>query len=61
MLTDRGWRTRAGSSLSAAQAYGGARPTLDALDSMAGGQDDVDPALVTRLARAALVGVTAVD
>ncbi len=33
MLADRGWRTRAGSSLSAAQAHGGARPTLDASDS----------------------------
>jgi len=59
MLADRGWRTRAGSGLSAAQAHGGARPTLDALESMAGGREDVDPALVTRLARAALFGVTA--
>jgi hypothetical protein len=58
MLTDRGWRTRAGSSLSAAQAHGGARPTLDALESMAGGREGLDPALVIRLARAALFGVT---
>ena len=59
ILTDRGWRTRAGSSLGAAQAHGGARLTLDALESMAGGREDLDPALVTRLARAALFGVTA--
>ncbi len=59
MLADRGWRTRAGSGLSAAQAHGGARTTLDALESMAGGREDLDPALVTRLARATLFGVTA--
>ena len=59
MLADRGWRTRAGSGLSAAQAHQGARPTLDALEFMAGGREDLDPALVIRLARAALFGVTA--
>jgi hypothetical protein len=59
ILTDRGWRTHAGSSLSAAQAHGGARPTLDALESMAGGREDLEPALITRLARATLFGVTA--
>jgi hypothetical protein len=59
MLTDRGWRTRGGSGVSAAQAHQSARPTLDALESMAGGREDVDPALVIRLARAALFGVSA--
>jgi len=59
ILTDRGWRTRNGSGLIAAQAHQGARPTLDALESMAGGRENVDPALVIRLARAALFGVAA--
>ena len=56
ILADRGWRTRAGSGLTAAQAHQGARPTLDALESMAGSREDVDPALVIHWARAALVG-----
>lgn len=58
MLTDRGWRTHGGSGVSASDAHRGARPTLDALESMAGGKRAVDPALVTRLARATLHGVT---
>jgi hypothetical protein len=59
MLTDRGWRTGGGLSLSADQARRGSRPTLDALESMAGGREGFDPALVTRLARATLFGVAA--
>jgi len=35
-----------------------AQTTLDALQSMAGGHQAIDPALVTRLARATLLGVT---
>jgi hypothetical protein len=56
MLADRGWRMRDGSGVSPAQAHGGARRTLDALESMAGGEAS-DPGLLTQLARAALFGV----
>jgi len=56
MLTDRGWRTRPGSDVTTAQARHGARATLDALESMAGDHNDTDTALLTRLARAALLG-----
>ncbi len=59
VLTDRGWRTGTHSGVSASDAHHGSRPTLDALESMAGGAQAVDPAVVTRLARAALFGVTA--
>ncbi len=58
MLTDRGWRTHASSEVSASDAHRGAGRTLDALKSMAGGRQGVDPALVTRLARGTLFGVT---
>jgi len=58
MLTDRGWRTHGSSGVSAAEAHRGSQPTLDALESMAGGHRAVDPELVTRLARATLLGVT---
>ena len=57
MLTDRGWRTQGGSEIGARTARDGARPTLDALESMAGGQRTLDADLLTRLARAALLGV----
>jgi hypothetical protein len=57
ILTDRGWRTDTRSPVSATQAHGGARPTLAALQSMAGGLRELDPPLLTRLARATLVGV----
>lgn len=62
MLTDRGWRTHdsaaVSAGVSASEAHRGSRPTLDALESMAGGHRAVDSALVTRLARATLLGVT---
>ena len=58
MLTDLGWNTHSSSGLSASDARRGARSTLDALESMAGGHRATDPALVTRLARATLLGVT---
>ncbi len=58
MLTDRGWRTHGSSGVSALDAHRGSRSTLDVLESMAGGHRAVDPALVTRLARATLLGVT---
>ena len=58
MLTDRGWRTHGSSGVSASDAHRGSRSTLDVLESMAGGHRAVDPALVTRLARATLLGVT---
>lgn len=58
MLTERGWRTHASSGVSASDARRGSRSTLDALESMAGGQRAVDATLVTRLARATLLGVT---
>lgn len=58
ILTDRGWRSNSNSPISRAQAYRGARPTLDALGSMAGGFREIDPALIATLARAALFGLT---
>jgi len=58
MLTDRGWRTHGSSGVSASDAHRGSRSTLDVLESMAGVHRAVDPALVTRLARATLLGVT---
>lgn len=58
MLTDLGWRTHSSSRLSASHARHGARSTLEALESMAGGHGATDPALVTRLARATVLGVT---
>ena len=58
MLTDLGWSTHGSSGLSAKDARRGARSTLDALESMAGGHRATDLALVTRLARATLLGVT---
>ena len=56
MMADRGWRMQDGSGVSPLHAYRGARPTLGALESMAGGETP-DPDLLTRLARAALFGV----
>ncbi len=58
MLTDRGWRTNGSSGVSASDAHRGSRSTLDVLESMAGGHRAADSALVTRLARATLLGVT---
>lgn len=58
MLTDRGWRIEGSSVVSVRHAHGGSMPTLGALESMAGGHQTADPELVTRLARAALFGVT---
>jgi hypothetical protein len=58
MLTDLGWSTHSSSGLSASDARRGARSTLDALESMTGGHRATDPALVTRLARTTLLGVT---
>lgn len=58
LLTDRGWRTHGSSGVSASEAHRGTGPTLDALESMAGGHETVDPALLMRLARATLLGVT---
>jgi len=58
MLTDRGWRTEGSSGVNASDARRGSQTTLDALQSMAGGHQAIDPALVTRLARATLLGVT---
>jgi hypothetical protein len=58
ILTDLGWSTHSSSGLSASDARRGARSTLDALESMAGGHRATDSALVTRLARATLLGVT---
>ncbi len=57
-LTDLGWRIAGGSGVGVTQARSGARPTLGVLESMAGGHRAVDPALLTRLARATLLGVT---
>lgn len=59
ILTDRGWRTDGSSPVSATQAHRGTRATFDPLESMAGGVKALDPELLTRLARAALFGVTA--
>ena len=58
MMTDLGWRTHASLAVSASDARAGSRWTVDVLESMAGGHRAVDPALVTRLARATLLGVT---
>jgi hypothetical protein len=61
ILTDRGWRTDGTSPVTATQARRGARATFDPLESMAGGFKDLDPALLTKLARAALFGVTTTE
>ena len=58
ILTDRGWRTDANSPVSATQAHRGARATFEPLESMAGGYEDLDPELLTKLARATLFGLT---
>ncbi len=58
ILTDRGWRTRGGAPVGATEAHLGARPTLDVVEPMAGAAPFPDPALLTRLARAALFGLT---
>ncbi|MEO7061244.1 MAG: plasmid pRiA4b ORF-3 family protein [Lapillicoccus sp.] len=58
MLTERGWRTASSSGVSAPEARRGAQPTLHALESMSGGHRTLDPALLSRLARATLLGVT---
>ncbi len=57
ILTDRGWRTGGSSPVSATQARQGARATFEPLESMAGGYKDLDPELLTKLARAALFGL----
>lgn len=57
MLTDRGWRTQGSSGVSASEARRGSQPTLYTLESMAGPHQAVDRLLVTRLARATLLGV----
>jgi hypothetical protein len=57
MLTDRGWRTDGNAPISPTQAHRGALPTLDPLETMAGGFKHLDPALRARLARATLLGV----
>lgn len=58
MLTDRGWGTRGSAGVSASHAHQGSRPTLDTLECMAGGYRATDTALLTRLARATLLGVS---
>ena len=58
ILTDRGWRTDGSSPVTATQAHRGARATFEPLESMAGGFKDLDPELLTKLARAALFGLT---
>jgi len=58
MLTDRGWGTRGRAGVSAADARRGSRPTLDTLESMAGGYRATDAALLSRLATATLLGVS---
>lgn len=58
MLTDRGWRTNGNLEVSASDAHRGSRSTLDLLKSMAGGHQAADFPLVTRLARATLLGLT---
>lgn len=57
MLSDRGWRTADGTEIDPRMARQGIRPTLDALESMAGERPDLDEDLLARLARAALFGV----
>lgn len=61
MLTDRGWGTRSGPGVTPRDARHGSLPTLFVLESMTGGRRAVDPARLTRLARAALFGVTPVE
>jgi hypothetical protein len=57
ILTDRGWRTDSNAQISPTQAHRGARATLAPLETMAGGFNKLDPALLARLARAILFGV----
>lgn len=57
ILTDRGWRTDGTSPVSPTQARRGARPTLAPLETMAGGFNELDPALRARLARGTLFAV----
>lgn len=57
LLADIGWRTHARAPVGPADARDGARPTLNALESMAGGVEALDPAVLARLARASLLGV----
>ncbi len=61
ILTDRGWRTEGHAPIDAAQARRGARATFEPLEAMAGGFKDLDPELLTKLARATLFGVTTPD
>lgn len=61
MLTDRGWGTQGSAGVNALDAHRGSQPTLDALESMASGRRAVDAALLVRLARATLFGVTATE
>jgi hypothetical protein len=56
ILTDRGWRADGNEPISPTQGHRGARATLDPLEAMAGGFKELDPALLTRLARATLLG-----
>jgi hypothetical protein len=57
LLADIGWRTHARAPVGPADARDGARPTLNALESMAGGVEALDPAVLARLARASLLGI----
>ena len=57
ILTDRGWRTDGSSPVSATQAHRGARPTFDAAGVDGRRIQDLDPALLTQLARATLFGL----
>lgn len=57
MMTDRGWRLDGSTPINELEASRGSRATVGALEDMAGGYRSVDPALVTRLARACLFGV----
>ena len=57
MLSDRGWRAQDGTEIDPSTARRGARPTFDALESMAGEGPALDEGLLTRLAQAALFGV----
>lgn len=57
-MTDRGWRLDGSTPISELEAEVAAQGvTVGALEDMAGGYRSVDPALVTRLARACLFGV----
>ncbi len=58
MLTDLGWNTHGSPGVSATDAHRGAASTLDALQSMAGGHRAPNPALLSRLAKATLLGIT---